>query len=106
MVDLSIAMLIYQRVPIISSPATWLPLDAGGQPSDTGILKADGLPDLTVTFVCKDKAKEPGWGPKGAGKLEDDGNQQKLDFTTYILFLMISSYISYDGKCNLPLLLG
>lgn len=30
----------------------------GGQPSDTGILKADGLPDLTVTFVCKDKAKE------------------------------------------------
>jgi len=30
----------------------------GGQPSDTGMLMADGLPNLTVAFVCKDKAKE------------------------------------------------
>lgn len=29
----------------------------GGQPSDTGMLMADGLPNLTVAFVCKDKAK-------------------------------------------------
>ena len=29
----------------------------GGQPSDTGMVMADGLPNLTVAFVCKDKAK-------------------------------------------------
>ena len=34
----------------------------GGQPSDTGMLVADGLPNLTVAFVCKDKAKVlTGW---------------------------------------------
>jgi hypothetical protein len=46
-------------------------------------LKADGLPDLTVTFVCKDKAKEP----KGAGKLEDDGNQQIGFYPRYTLVI-------------------
>ncbi|CAJ1446959.1 unnamed protein product [Effrenium voratum] len=50
----------------------------GGQPSDRGQLCADGLPNLAVTFVTKDKAKEgvirhdcegdvQAWLRKGAG---------------------------------------
>lgn len=37
----------------------------GGQPSDTGMLIADGLPNLTVAFVCKDKAKVALFGMQG-----------------------------------------